>query len=67
MEVADGKIANVEVTSHSESEGIGTMAVDQLPGKIVEVQSTEVDDVSGATVSSTAIKEAVNEALSQAK
>ncbi len=67
VEVAGGKITNVKVVTQHETEGIGSMAVEQLPGKIVEAQSTEMDNVSGATVSSTAIKEAVNDALSQAK
>lgn len=67
VNVASGKIAEVVVTSQNETEGIGTMAVEQLPAKIVEAQSTEVDNVSGATVSSTAIKEAVNNALEKAK
>ncbi|ACL19162.1 FMN-binding domain protein [Desulfitobacterium hafniense DCB-2] len=67
VEIAGGKIANVKVTSHGETEGIGTLAVDQLPGKIVEAQSTEVDGISGASVSSAAIKEAVNDALIKAK
>ncbi|EHL06117.1 FMN-binding domain protein [Desulfitobacterium hafniense DP7] len=67
VEIADGKIADVKVTSHGETEGIGTLAVEQLPGKIVEAQSTEVDGVSGASVSSAAIKEAINDALTKAK
>ncbi|MEA5024975.1 Electron transport complex subunit RsxG [bioreactor metagenome] len=65
--VAGGKIADVKVVSHGETEGIGSLAVEQLPGKIVEAQSTEVDGVSGASVSSAAIKEAVNDALMKAK
>lgn len=66
VEIAGGKIADVKVTSHSETEGIGSLAVERLPGKIVEAQSTEVDGVSGASVSSAAIKEAVNDALTKA-
>jgi len=67
VEIADGKIADVKVLSHSETEGIGSIAVEQLPAKIVEAQSTEVEAVSGASVSSAAIKEAVNDALAKAK
>ena len=64
---ADGKIAEVEVTRHSETEGIGTMAIDELPAKFAGLSTAEeidaVDAVSGATVTSTAIKAAVKAAL----
>ena len=61
--VTDGtKLAAITVTSHEETEGIGTMAVDQLPAAIVEANSLSVDNVSGATISSEAIKAAVADA-----
>ena len=59
----DKKIYEVTVTEHSETEGIGTMAVDQLPGQIVEKQTLALDAVSGATVTSDAIRQAVALAL----
>ena len=59
----DKKIYEVIVTEHSETEGIGTMAVDQLPGQIVEKQTLALDAVAGATVTSDAIKQAVALAL----
>ncbi len=43
------------------------MAIAQVPGRIVEANSTEVDGVTGATTTSNAIKAAVEDALSQAK
>lgn len=64
---ADGKIAKVEVTRHSETEGIGTMAIDQMPAEFVGLSTAEeidaLDAVSGATVTSTALKAAVKAAL----
>lgn len=57
------KIYSVKVTEHSETDGIGTNAVDAIPGAIVDAQSLDVDAVSGATITSTAIKEAVKAAL----
>ncbi len=57
------KIESVTITENSESAGIGSNAVDQLPGKIVEAQSIDLDGISGATMSSNAIKEAVTAAL----
>ena len=63
----DGKIAAVEVVEHHETAGISDPAIAQMPEKIVKAGSTEVDNVSGATISSKAIKEAVADALSQVK
>lgn len=67
VDVKDGKITTVNVIEHHETEGIGTLAIEELPALIIEAQSTDVDSVSGATTSSTAIKEAVDKALAQAK
>ena len=64
--VTDGsKLAGVAVTAHEETEGIGTMAVDQLPAAIVESNSLAVDNVSGASITSEAIKAAVANALTE--
>ena len=65
--VADGKISTVEVTEHNETEGYSEPALEQIPGAIEEKNSTDVDAVSGATLTSNAIKEAVNQALEGAK
>ena len=59
------KITKVEVTSHSETDGIGTRAIDELPSAIVNANGTEVDIVSGATVTSDAIITAVNLAVKE--
>lgn len=65
--IKDDKITDVTVVENHETEGIGSRAVAELPGKIVEAQSTEVETISGASLSSAAIKEAVNLALEHAK
>lgn len=65
--VTEGKIASVEVIEHAETEGISDPALEQIPALIVEKNSTEVDAVAGATVTSTAIVDAVNKALENAK
>ena len=57
------RIYGIRVLSHVESDGIGTEAVRLLPGKIYENQSLMVDSVSGATISSDAIKAAIAAAL----
>ena len=62
--VEGGKIVSVEVGEHSETPGISDPAIEQIPAAIVEAQSTDVEGVSGATVTSEAIKQAVAAALS---
>ena len=59
-------IESVTVTDHAETDGIGTNAVDQIPGAIVESQSLGVDVVAGATVTSDAILAAVADCAAQA-
>ncbi len=59
-------IYSVEVLEQNETPGIGSVAVEKLPGEIVEANSLMVDGISGATVTSTAIKTAVREALVKA-
>ena len=66
--VKDGKVSDVKVGDNSETQGIGSKAIEQLPAKIVEANGTEgVDAVSGATVTSKAIFAAVEDCLEQAK
>lgn len=62
--VEDGKISDVEVLEHKETAGISDPAIEQIPQAIVDAQSTDVEAVTGATVTSEAIKEAVAAALS---
>ena len=57
------KIYSVKVLNHSETEGIGTVAIAELPEKIFKNQSYEIDAVSGATLTSNAIHDAVKAAL----
>ena len=61
--VEDGKITAVAAKGDNETPGIGTKALDELPAKIVEAGSTDVDVIATATVTSNAIKAAVNNAL----
>lgn len=62
----DGKITSVEVGDNEETEGIGTQAIDDVPGRIVEANSLAVDASTGATITSDAIKEAVAAAITEA-
>lgn len=60
------KIEKIAVVSQKETPGIGTLAVDALPAKMVEVQSPKVDAVAGATITSNAIRTAVEACVKQA-
>ena len=59
-------IYSVKVTDQQETEGIGDKAIAALPAEIVTANSTQVDAVSGATVTSNAIIEAVKNAITAA-
>ena len=66
VEFSSDKIESVKVVDHDETDGIGSEAVDQLPGEIVEGQTLDVEAVSGATLTSTAIIDAVSDTVEQA-
>ena len=61
------KIAAIEVLAHGETAGICEAAIEKVPAAIIEAQSAEVDGVSGATLTSNGIKEAVANALVNVK
>lgn len=67
VEVNGDDIVSVEAVGEKETQGIGSNAIDQLPDRIEDADSTNVDVVSGATVTSNAIKKAVDEALAGIK
>ena len=59
-------ITAVEVVEHHETAGIGTPAIETIPGAIVEANSPDVDAVTGCTMSSRAIIDATKDALAKA-
>lgn len=61
--VSGGVITDVTVLSQNETVGISDPALKSIPAAIVEANSTEVDAAAGATVTSEAIKTAVQNAL----
>ncbi|MBU7484963.1 FAD-binding protein [Lactiplantibacillus pentosus] len=64
---ADDTLQNVEVLQQSESGDVGLKAIHQLPAEMIAKNSPDVDAVSGASVTSNALKEAVEDAISKAK
>ena len=61
----DGKLTSVEAAGDEETPTIGGQAIQELPAKIVDAGSAEVDGVAGATITSSAIKTAVQEAIDE--
>lgn len=81
VSLKDKKIESIEVLDHSETPGIGgelkdidgnikrvglRIPVTDLPEEIVEEQSVNIDNITGATASSVAVKKAVEKALEEA-
>lgn len=81
VEIDGTQIVNVEVTKDSETPGIGGVLLNSkgevlseggkvptqiIPEEIIKYQSIEVDNVTGATITSAAIKNAVKDCLTQA-
>lgn len=60
------KILDCTAEGASETAGVGSNAIEQLPAKIVEANSADIDAISGCTVSSTAVLKAAADALAQA-
>ena len=65
--VVDGKITAIEVLEHSETAGVSDPAFAQIPAKVIETNSTDVDTVSGCTMTSNALIEAIKNAVAAAK
>ena len=59
----NGKITDVAVLEHQESEGVSDFSIAETPKRILEAQSWNVDAVSGATFSSNAVKYAAKAAI----
>ena len=60
------RITAVNVLQHEETEGIGDVPIERIPAQIVEYQSLKVDTVTGATITSEALIEAVKDCVNQA-
>ena len=63
--ISDRKITEIDLIEHRTWKG--GAAEDKIPHRIIETQSTKVDVVSGATRSSVAIMNAVEDAIQKAQ
>jgi uncharacterized protein with FMN-binding domain len=65
--VTENAVTDVEILSHGDTDGIGTIAFEELTQTIMYTNSPDVDVISGATGSSEGFIAAVNDALSKAR
>ena len=61
-----GRIADVKVVKHTETVGVSDKAITEVPARIVAGNSTNVDVVTGATLTSNGIRAAVADAIENA-
>ena len=66
LTLTDSVITGCTAEGKDETQGVGSQAIAKMPGEIAESGSIAVDGVSGATATSTAIKEAAAAALTAA-
>ena len=66
LTLTDGAITGCTAEGKDETQGVGSQAIATMPGEIAKSGSIAVDGVSGATITSTAIKEAAAAALTAA-
>lgn len=60
---SDNKIEKIDITKHQETSGIADPAIERIPQAIVDNQSLAIDAVTGATMTSNGILEAVEKAV----
>ena len=65
--VTDGKLAEVTIVSNNETENIAGPALEKVPAAMVAGNTPDVDGVTGATLTSGRIMDAVIQCLDQAK
>ena len=64
---SEKSITKIVLDVTGETEGIGRTAADELIAQVLTAQSAEIDGVSGATLTSNAVRSALNDAIAQAK
>ncbi|MEW9095802.1 MAG: flavocytochrome c [Clostridiaceae bacterium] len=66
VEVDEEKIKDIKILEHKETKGLSDPALNDIPKEIIEKQSLAVDTISGATVTSNGVIEAITLALKNA-
>jgi electron transport complex protein RnfD len=63
LTVEDGKITECTIVGEKETPAVGGAAIPELTQQILDANSAEIDGVTGATITSTAVKSAAGAAL----
>lgn len=66
LTLEDGKITAAELTQCSETPSVASVAMERLPQQMVEFNTADLDNVTGATLASGAIMRAAKAALTEA-
>ena len=66
VHIENGEIKSIE-TNHKETKAVGGQAIEKMTDEIIGQNSTDLDNISGATISSAALISAVNDALEKAE
>ncbi|MCC8102437.1 MAG: FAD-binding protein [Clostridiales bacterium] len=64
--LSDSAIEAIEIVEHQETPGISDLPLSRIPEEIIQYQSLDVDTISGATLTSNGIINAVADALNNA-
>lgn len=64
--IQNGRITKIVAPGNLESPGVGKLAIKKMADRIIDNQSINVDGISGATLTSFAVKQAVGKALKKA-
>ena len=64
--IASGKITAITIDGHKETDSIGGVALPKFVDAVIANQSTEIDAISGATLTMKGFTDAVNDALAKA-
>lgn len=67
LTVDDSKIRSVKLNLANETSGVGKDANKQLTDQVLQKQSADIDGVTGASLTTRGVKEAVADALEQAQ
>ncbi len=66
VQIENNKVKNIDVLQYSDTPGYSDTVFEYLPARVIEADSTAVDVISGATITSRAFLDAVNDALKKA-
>lgn len=65
LSIENNTLTGVKIAGEKETVGVGTNAIKKMPEAMLEINSVQVDGISGATITSNAILEAAAHALEQ--